>query len=71
MTVAVSSWSRELKLELFFEEGRQLEIPREVDFCKCQIVYLIMGRTLHLVYKEDKKEIEEEFLFLGIYGIIS
>lgn len=71
MTGALSAWSRELKLELFFEEGRQLEIPREVDFCKCQIVNLIMGRTLHLVYKEDKKEIEEKFLFLGVYGIIS
>lgn len=71
MTVAL--WSQELKLHFFFFlRGGQLEVSGEVDFCKCQIVNLTMGRTLHLVYRKDKKEVGEELLlFSGVFDITS
>lgn len=62
----------EIEIRIFLGgSGRQLEIPREVDFCKCQIVNLIMGRTLHSVYREDRKEVKRKlFLLLGVYDTI-
>lgn len=62
----------EIEIRIFWGgSGRQLKIPREVDFCKCQIVNLIMGRTLHSVYREDRKEVKRKlFLLLGVYDTI-
>lgn len=48
-----------------------MEIPREADFCECQIVNLITDRTLYLVCKEDKREVEKGlFPFSGVYDAV-
>lgn len=39
-----------IKIRVFLG-GRQSEVPRKVDFCKCRIVNLVTDSTLYSVYR--------------------